>query len=50
LALEAAFPDLKSARASLQKVGAAPSAKFGKIRHAVPMLSLANAFDDAGCH
>ncbi|MCA0422888.1 MAG: NAD-dependent DNA ligase LigA [Proteobacteria bacterium] len=43
-ALETAFPHLKSAESLTQKVGAAPSAKFGKIRHAVPMLSLANAF------
>ena len=43
-ALEAAFPHLKSAASLSEKVGAAPSSRFGKIRHAVPMLSLANAF------
>lgn len=47
LALEAAFPELVSEASLSAKVGAAPSAKFGKIRHVVPMLSLANAFDDA---
>lgn len=46
-ALEKAHPELVSAESLTQKVGAAPSQKFGKIRHAVPMLSLGNAFDDA---
>lgn len=43
-ALETAFPHLKSAASLSEKVGASPSSRFGKIRHAVPMLSLANAF------
>jgi DNA ligase (NAD+) len=43
-AIEARFPDLTSA-ASVS-VGAAPSAKFAKVPHTVPMLSLDNAFDD----
>ena len=42
--IEAAHPDL---RAKTAHVGAAPSEKFGKIRHAVPMLSLGNVFADA---
>ncbi|WP_234041646.1 NAD-dependent DNA ligase LigA [Erythrobacter aureus] len=42
--LEAAFPSLASADAPTQKVGSAPSPIFGKITHALPMLSLANAF------
>ncbi len=46
LAIEAAFPDLKSAGSQADKVGAAPSAKFAKIRHSVPMLSLSNCFSD----
>ncbi len=29
-----------------RKVGAAPSEKFAKVRHAVPMLSLGNVFSD----
>lgn len=41
-ALEAAFPALVSRAA--QQVGAAPSGKFAKIRHKVPMLSLGNVF------
>ena len=41
-ALEAAFPHLRSKVA--EAVGAAPSGKFAKVRHAVPMLSLGNVF------
>ncbi|MGL4240791.1 MAG: NAD-dependent DNA ligase LigA [Beijerinckiaceae bacterium] len=44
--LEAAFPELKTAASETQKVGAAPSSKFAKVRHAVPMLSLDNCFSD----
>lgn len=40
--IEAAFPHLR-ARVT-QTVGAAPSGKFAKVRHAVPMLSLGNVF------
>jgi len=29
-----------------QRVGAAPAEEFGKVRHAVPMLSLANGFSE----
>ncbi len=45
-ALEEAFPHLKAAVTPLTRVGAAPSEKFAKVRHAVPMLSLDNAFSD----
>ena len=43
-AIEVAYPEFKSADSLTQRVGAAPSGKFAKIRHAVPMLSLANSF------
>jgi len=43
-AIEARFPDLKSAVST--SVGAAPSARFAKVPHVVPMLSLDNAFAD----
>ena len=45
-ALEAAFPELVDADSANRKVGAPPSEKFAKIRHAVPMLSLGNIFDE----
>jgi len=45
-AIEARFPDLKRQDSPSERVGAAPSVAFGKVEHAVPMLSLGNAFDD----
>ncbi len=45
-AIEARFPDLVRADSPNRRVGAAPAAKFAKVRHAVPMLSLGNVFDD----
>lgn len=45
-ALEQAHPELRRDGSPSEKVGAAPVAAFGKIRHDVPMLSLGNAFDD----
>jgi len=43
-AIEARFPDFVTAESPSQKVGVAPSGRFKKVRHAVPMLSLENAF------
>src|SRR6202035_3727261 len=43
-AIEARFPEFVTGDSPSQKVGAAPSGKFKKVRHAVPMLSLDNAF------
>ena len=45
-AIEAAFPELATPDSLTQKVGAAPSEKFAKVRHRVPMLSLGNVFND----
>ncbi|XYD07825.1 NAD-dependent DNA ligase LigA [Methylobacterium sp. NMS12] len=45
--IEARFPDLAGTGAASTSVGAKASEKFAKVRHAVPMLSLGNAFDDA---
>jgi DNA ligase (NAD+) len=45
-AIEARFPALRRADSPTIRVGAAPVEAFGKVRHAVPMLSLGNAFAD----
>jgi DNA ligase (NAD+) len=46
LELEKQYPTLAKASSPSKKVGAAPLEKFGKVIHAVPMLSLANAFSE----
>jgi DNA ligase (NAD+) len=48
--LEREHPELITPDSPTQRVGGAPSGKFAKVRHAVPMLSLANAFsgEDVG--
>src|SRR6478609_5623801 len=43
-AIEARFPELATGDSPSQKVGAQPSGRFAKVRYAVPMLSLDNAF------
>ena len=47
IAIEQRFPNLMQPDSPTHKVGAPPAAGFAKVRHAVPMLSLGNAFDDA---
>src|SRR4029077_15674038 len=44
--IEARFPALVRADSPSRRVGAQPSQKFAKVRHAVPMLSLGNALSD----
>jgi DNA ligase (NAD+) len=46
--IEREHPELITADSPTQRVGGAPSGKFAKVRHAVPMLSLANAFSAEG--
>jgi len=43
-AIEVRFPEFVSSQSPSQKVGVAPSGRFSKVRHAIPMLSLDNAF------
>ena len=47
-AIEARFPDLVRDDSPSRRLGAAPAEGFRKVRHLRPMLSLENAFDDAG--
>ncbi|MEP7240074.1 MAG: NAD-dependent DNA ligase LigA [Devosia sp.] len=44
--IENAFPELRRADSLTGKVGAPPADGFAKIRHEVPMLSLAKAYTD----
>src|SRR3954452_23956890 len=44
--IEQRFPDLRTLESLTLKVGAAPTGRFAKVRHAVPMLSFDNAFSE----
>ncbi|MDH4077096.1 MAG: NAD-dependent DNA ligase LigA, partial [Acidimicrobiia bacterium] len=43
-ALEAEYPELITPESPTQRVGSAPSATFAPVTHAMPMMSLDNAF------
>lgn len=47
-ALEAAHPALASADSPTRRVGARATGGFAQVRHALPMLSLGNAFEEPG--
>jgi DNA ligase (NAD+) len=44
--LEASHPELVTPDSPTQRVSGVPAAGFAEVRHAVPMLSLANAFSE----
>ncbi|HUF71976.1 MAG TPA: NAD-dependent DNA ligase LigA [Gammaproteobacteria bacterium] len=44
--LEQEYPSLVTPESPTQRIGPAPAAEFAEVTHAVPMLSLSNAFDD----
>lgn len=46
-ALEERFPDLRTPDSPTHRVGSDPLDRFVKVEHAVPLLSLGNAFDAA---
>ncbi|NQW84173.1 MAG: NAD-dependent DNA ligase LigA [Alcaligenaceae bacterium] len=50
LALEAKYPELITPESPTQRVGAAALTAFGSVTHAVPMLSLGNAFEPEDVH
>jgi len=47
LDLEDRYPEIRTPDSPTQRVGAAPSERFAPYEHDVPMLSLANAMDEA---
>ena len=44
--IEEEHPELRTPNSPTQRVGASPLEKFEIVRHSIPMLSLANAFDE----
>ena len=44
--LEAEYPELVIPESPTQRVGAEPSKEFGRVKHTIPLLSLANAMDE----
>ena len=44
--LEEQYPELRTPNSPTQRVGAPPLEEFEIVRHSIPMLSLANAFDE----
>jgi len=44
--IERRFPNLRTVTSLSLRVGAPPASKFAKVRHAAPMLSLANGFTE----
>jgi DNA ligase (NAD+) len=45
--IEEEYPELRSPNSPTQRVGAPPLEEFKIVRHSIPMLSLANAFDES---
>ncbi len=45
--IEEEYPELRSPNSPTQRVGAPPLEEFEIVRHSIPMLSLANAFDES---
>ena len=48
--LEEQYPDLKDENSPTVRVGGGVAARFEKVRHQVPVLSLANAFGEEDLH
>ena len=48
--LENTHPELAKSNSPTQRVGSQPLDKFEKVQHALPMLSLGNAFNEAELH
>jgi DNA ligase (NAD+) len=44
--IEEQYPELRTPNSPTQRVGAPPLEEFEIVRHTIPMLSLANAFDE----